>query len=81
MKLPLLSELDPRKGESPWFSIQNIQITKNIGTSWEMYGGIKNILNFTPANNSIARSFDPFDSGVILIQMEKLLLQQTTPMH
>lgn len=64
MKLPLLSELDPRKGESPWFSIQNIQITKNICTSWEMYGGIKNILNFTPANNSIARSFDPFDSGV-----------------
>ena len=64
MKLPLLSELDPRRGESPWFSIQNIQITKNIGTSWEMYGGIKNILNFTPDNNSIARSFDPFDSGV-----------------
>ena len=64
MKLPLLSELDPRRGESPWFSIQNIQITKNIGTGWEMYGGIKNILNFTPANNSIARSFDPFDSGV-----------------
>ena len=64
MKLPLLSELDPRRGESPWFSIQNIQITKNIGTSWEIYGGIKNILNFTPANNSIARSFDPFDSGV-----------------
>ena len=64
MKLPLLSELDPRKGESPWFSIQNIQITKKIGTSWEMYGGIKNILNFTPDNNSIARSFDPFDSGV-----------------
>ena len=65
MKLPLLSELDPRKGVSPWFSIQNIQITKNIGTSWEMYGGIKNILNFTPARNSIARSFDPFDSGVV----------------
>ena len=65
MKLPLLSELDPRKGMSPWYSIQNIQVTKNIGTSWEMYGGIKNILNFTPARNSIARSFDPFDSGVV----------------
>ena len=65
MKLPLLSELDPRKGESPWFSIQNIQVTKNIGASWEMYGGIKNILNFTPARNSIARSFDPFDSDVV----------------
>ena len=65
MKLPLLSELDPRKGVSPWYSIQNIQVTKNIGTSWEMYGGIKNILNFTPARNSIARSFDPFDSSVV----------------
>ena len=65
MKLPLLSELDPRKGESPWFSIQNIQVTKNIGTSWEMYGGIKNILNFTPVRNSIARSSDPFDTGVV----------------
>ena len=65
MELPLLSELDPRKGESPWFSIQNIQVTKNIGASWEMYGGIKNILNFTPARNSIARSFDPFDSSVV----------------
>lgn len=65
MKLPLLSELDPRKGESPWFSIQNIQVTKNIGTSWEMYGGIKNILNFTPVRNSIARSSDPFNTGVV----------------
>ena len=62
MKLPLLSELDLRKGESPWFSIQNIQVTKNIGTSWEMYGGIKNI---TPVRNSIARSSDPFDTGVV----------------
>jgi outer membrane receptor for ferrienterochelin and colicins len=64
MKLPRLGNLDPRRENSPWFSIQNIQITKRIGNSWEIYGGIKNLLNFTPANNSIARSFDPFDTGV-----------------
>jgi len=79
MKLPLLSELDPRKGESPWFSIQNIQITKNIGTSWEMYGGIKNILNFTPARNSIARSSDPFDTGVVFNSSGEAIATENNP--
>ena len=79
MKLPLLSELDPRKGESPWFSIQNIQITKNIGTSWEMYGGIKNILNFTPARKSIARSFDPFDTGVVFNSNGEAIATENNP--
>jgi outer membrane receptor for ferrienterochelin and colicins len=79
MKLPLLSELDPRKGESPWFSIQNIQITKNIGTSWEMYGGIKNILNFTPARNSIARSSDPFDTGVVFNSNGEAISTENNP--
>jgi len=79
MKLPLLSELDPRKGESPWFSIQNIQVTKNIGASWEMYGGIKNILNFTPARNSIARSFDPFDSDVVFNSSGKAIATANNP--
>ena len=79
MKLPLLSQLDPRKGESPWFSIQNIQITKNIGTSWEMYGGIKNILNFTPARNSIARSSDPFDTGVVFNSSGEAIATENNP--
>ena len=65
MSLPLLGENDPRNAESPWWSIQNIQLTwrqpeKNI----EVYGGVKNLLNFTPPANSIARSFDPFDENV-----------------
>lgn len=71
MRLPLLSNtdaypdaVDPRPGESPVFSIQNIQLTKKLGYQWEIYGGIKNLLNFTPADNSIARAFDPFDRGV-----------------
>lgn len=64
MRLPLLGELDNRSQYSPWFSIQNIQLTKVINKQWELYAGLKNILNFTPASNSIARSFDPFDEGV-----------------
>jgi outer membrane receptor for ferrienterochelin and colicins len=65
MRLPLISDTDPRAEESPWFSIQNIQLTKKFSNSFEIYGGVKNLLNFTPAANSIARSFDPFDNEVI----------------
>lgn len=65
MRLPLLGELDNRDPYSPWWSIQNIQLTKRLGSQWELYGGVKNLLNFTPAANSIARSFDPFDKNVV----------------
>jgi outer membrane receptor for ferrienterochelin and colicins len=64
MRLPLLGELDDRPAFSPWWSIQNIQLTKSLGSKWEIYGGVKNLLNFTPPANSIARAFDPFDRGV-----------------
>ncbi|WP_299672362.1 TonB-dependent receptor [uncultured Polaribacter sp.] len=65
MRLPLISATDPRAPNSPWFSIQNIQFTKKFTNSWEVYAGVKNLLNFTPAANSIARAFDPFDKNVI----------------
>ncbi|REG79504.1 TonB-dependent receptor [Algoriphagus antarcticus] len=65
MRLPLLGTLDDRPAYSPWFSIQNIQLTKKLGEKWEVFGGVKNLLNFTPAANSIARSFDPFDKNVV----------------
>lgn len=64
MRLPLLGENDPRAPESPWFSIQNIQLTKGFRNRWELYGGMKNLLNFTPPDDSIARPFDPFDRNV-----------------
>lgn len=64
MRLPLISDTDPRNPESPLFSIQNIQLSKRLGTEWEMYGGVKNLLNFTPSRDSIARAFDPFDQNV-----------------
>jgi outer membrane receptor for ferrienterochelin and colicins len=64
MALPLLGELDDRPGQSPWFSTQNLQLTKTFGNGMEVYGGVKNLLNYTPPANSIARAFDPFDEGV-----------------
>lgn len=64
MRLPLLGPKDDRPEYSPWFSIQNIQLSKKFTNSWEIYGGVKNLLNFTPAANSISRAFDPFDEQV-----------------
>jgi outer membrane receptor for ferrienterochelin and colicins len=64
MRLPLLGPKDDRAEYSPWFSIQNIQLSKKFTNSWEVYGGVKNLLNFTPAANSISRAFDPFDEQV-----------------
>lgn len=64
MRLPLLGEIDDRPEYSPWWSLQNIQVTKGLGEKWEIYGGVKNLLNYTPPASSIARAFDPFDRGV-----------------
>src|SRR5690606_16390925 len=67
MRLPLLSETDPRSEKSPWWSIQNIQLTKAFRNGIEVYGGIKNLLDWTPNRGNpfiIARSHDPFDKLV-----------------
>lgn len=68
MHLPLLSELDPRSPKSPWWSIQNIQFLYQGIRKFEFYGGIKNLLNWTPNKSTpflIARPEDPFDQNVI----------------
>jgi outer membrane receptor for ferrienterochelin and colicins len=67
MELPLLGALDPRNPNSPWYSIQNIQFTYLGWRNFEFYGGIKNLLNFTPKQNNpflIANANDPFDQNV-----------------
>ena len=64
MRLPVLGELDDRPAFSPWWSLQNIQLTKKMKKGWEIYLGVKNLLNYTPPANSIARAFDPFDRSV-----------------
>ncbi|EKF54564.1 TonB-dependent receptor plug [Galbibacter marinus] len=82
MALPLLSDTDPRKENSPWWSIQNLQLTKNIGTGFELYGGVKNLLNWTPWKDSpfiIARSHDPFDKNVEFDSNGKALVTDQNP--
>ena len=67
MRLPLLGPLDPRAPESPVWSIQNIQLTFKKGKGMEFYGGVKNLLNWTPNEGNpfiIARAHDPFDRDV-----------------
>ena len=67
MRLPLLSALDPRSPNSPWYSLQNIQLTYSGWKNFEFYAGIKNILNFLPKQNNpflISRTNDPFDKNV-----------------
>ena len=64
MKLPLLGIYDDRPAKSPYYSLQNIQLTKTLKGGFEIYGGVKNLLNYTPPANSIARAFDPFDDKV-----------------
>ena len=67
MRLPHLGEKDPRKKHSPIWSIQNIQFTFNKLKNFELYGGIKNLLNWTPNKGNpfiIAGADNPFDVGV-----------------
>ena len=65
LKLPLLGDLDPRAPFSPTFSIINFQLTKRWNNTTEFYIGVKNILDFTPDKNSIARANDPFDRDLL----------------
>ncbi|MEN2414631.1 TonB-dependent receptor [Flavobacterium mesophilum] len=82
MKLPLLSETDPRSPKSPWYSIQNIQFTYTGWKNFELYGGIKNLLNFTPMQNNpflISRTNDPFDKNVQYDSAGKVLVTPDNP--
>ncbi len=67
MRLPLLGERDPRSAFSPIWSIQNIQLVYDGFKRIEFYGGVKNLLNFTPNKGTpfiIAGANDPFDKNV-----------------
>jgi outer membrane receptor for ferrienterochelin and colicins len=82
MKLPLLSDLDPRSPKSPWYSIQNIQFTYFGWKNFELYGGIKNLLNFTPKQHNpflISRTNDPFDKNVQYDAAGKVLVTPDNP--
>ena len=65
MLLPVQGPLDPRPAESPWWSLQSLQLTlRGGGSRVEVYGGVKNLLGFRPGAGAIARAHDPFDRAV-----------------
>lgn len=68
MLLPLLSDTDPRPPKSPVWALQNIKLSRKIAAGLEVYGGVKNLFNWTPARSTpflIARAQDPFDKAVV----------------
>lgn len=82
MRLPLLSEWDPRKQKSPWWSIQNIQITSSQFNKFEIYGGVKNLLNWTPNRGNpfiIARTHDPFDKKIVFDSKGQVIATEENP--
>jgi outer membrane receptor for ferrienterochelin and colicins len=62
MRLPVLPN-DYRPDYSPWYCIANIQVTRKFRNGIEVYGGVKNLLNFVP-RYALMRPFDPFDKHV-----------------
>lgn len=49
MRLPVLNALDPRSPVSPVWTVQNIQFTFSGWKGVELYAGVKNLFDWTPA--------------------------------
>jgi outer membrane receptor for ferrienterochelin and colicins len=59
MRLPTLQN-DYRPDHSPAYTLVNIQVKKSVHDRLEVYGGVKNLLDFRPTD-PLMRPFDPFD--------------------
>jgi outer membrane receptor for ferrienterochelin and colicins len=59
MRLPILPN-DFRPERSPTYALVNLQVKRPIGMRFEVYGGVKNLLDFVPGD-PLMRPFDPFD--------------------
>lgn len=59
MRLPVLPN-DYRSEYSPAYVILNLQVKRPVGKRFELYGGVKNLLDFVPGD-PLMRPFDPFD--------------------
>lgn len=54
---------DFRPEYGPWFALLNLQVSRKMKHGLELYGGVKNLLDFVP-KDPILRPFDPFDRAV-----------------
>ena len=73
MMLPLASKWDPRPSQSPWWSIQNIQLRYSYSKRITFFTSVQNLLDWTPYKDVpflIARASDPFDRKVTFIDNE-----------
>jgi outer membrane receptor for ferrienterochelin and colicins len=70
--------LDPRPGFSPTFNILNLQATKKV-SNFEFFIGVKNLFDFKPPLNSIARAFDPFDKEVLFDNSGNAVVTENNP--
>ncbi len=59
MRLPVQPN-DFRPERSPTYALLNLQVTHKFNAQFEFYGGVKNLLDFVPAD-PLMRPFDPFD--------------------
>jgi outer membrane receptor for ferrienterochelin and colicins len=59
MRLPILPN-DFRPEYSPTYALLNLQVRHKFNERWEIYGGMKNLLDFIP-KDPLMRPFDPFD--------------------
>jgi outer membrane receptor for ferrienterochelin and colicins len=61
MRVPVQPN-DYRPEYSPEHALLNIQAKHKVNDQWEIYGGVKNLLNFVP-NDPLMQPFDPFDKA------------------
>jgi outer membrane receptor for ferrienterochelin and colicins len=59
MRLPVQPN-DFRPERSPTYALLNLQATHKLNAQFELYGGVKNLLDFVP-QDPLMRPFDPFD--------------------
>lgn len=59
MRLPVQPN-DFRPAYSPWYMLLNVQVKHRFNERFELYGGVKNLLDFVPAD-PLMRPHDPFD--------------------
>jgi outer membrane receptor for ferrienterochelin and colicins len=59
MHLPVVPN-DYRPAKSPFYTIMNLQVTKTFKQKFEIYAGVKNLLNFVP-KNAFLHADDPFN--------------------
>lgn len=60
-KLPVYDAPYARPEVSPWFALQNVQLSKEFNKGWEVYAGIKNIFNYTQSS-PLVNPENPYDA-------------------